>query len=61
MSDCERFAQVAHDKLANERFAQIFLTKLYFLVCFLEKHQRFAHSLFFNEGSERIAQVAHQK
>ena len=35
MSDCKRFTQVAHDKWANERFAQIFLLKSYFLVCFI--------------------------
>ena len=35
MSDRERFAQVAHDKWANERFTQIFLTKIIFLVRFI--------------------------
>ena len=66
MSDHERFAQVAHDKWANERVAKNFLTKSlksYFLVRFLyvKKPEQFAHSLFFNEWYEQFAQVAHQK
>ena len=65
-SDRELITQVAHDKSANERFAQKNLTKMiksYFLVCFLyvKKTECIAHSLFFNERCERMAQVAHQK
>ena len=38
MSDCEQFAQIAQDKLANEPFAQKLLakkSKILFLVCFI--------------------------
>ena len=35
MSDLKRFAQVAHDKWANEPFAQFFWLKSYFLACFI--------------------------
>ena len=47
----------------NEWFAQKNLTKIIFFGTFfvsLKKTERFAHSLFFNEQCERIAQVAHQ-
>ena len=62
------FAQVAHDKWANERFVPKNLAKnlkFSFLVVlyrfFLLKNKRFAHSLFFGERCEWIVQVAHQK
>ena len=69
MSDPERFARVAQRKWANERFAQKILAKkskilffsMFYIRFFILKNERFAHSLFFNERCEQIAQVAHQK
>ena len=49
----------------NERFAQKNLTKIVFFCTFCCKffslNKRFAHSLFYNEQCEPIAQVTHQK
>ena len=47
MSHHERFAQVAHDKWANERFAKNVLTKtIFFGTLFVRKKKTRAHSLF---------------
>ena len=70
MSNCERIAQIAHVKRAicsgcswkMSDSLKIFWTKIVFFVHFLyvkKKPERFAHSLFFNERCEQIAQVAH--
>ena len=77
MSDCERTAQVAHDKWANHSFFwtncsfALSLTKneqfpqknltKLIFFCKFKKKELFAHCLFFNERCEPIAQVAHQK
>ena len=76
MSDRDRFAQVTHDKWANERFAQQNLTKIIFFdTCFVRLKKsdsliplflmsdvsKSLRSLTKNERCERIAQVAHQK
>ena len=37
MSDCERIAQVARQKLANERIAHLFEKIAHFCSCFLQK------------------------
>ena len=45
--------------MINERMSdslKFFLAKIFFDL----KNEQFAHSLFFNEQCERIAQVAHQ-
>ena len=71
-SDCEPIAQVTHDKWAtvsdslrslmineqNFKKSKIIFFGTFF-VCL--KKQMIAHSLFFNEWCERIAQAAHQK
>ena len=59
MSDREGFTQVAHDKWANERFAQKIWLKSNFMVCFLyvvlKNNEQFAHSLFLiSEVSESL-------
>ena len=54
MSNSKRFAQVPHDKWANEQLAK----KIKNLIL---KNERFAHYLNFGERCERIGQVAHQK
>ena len=76
ISDCEWFAQVAHDKWANEWFAQKIWLKSYFWYIFVRLKKKkcllnpsflmsdvseMLRSLTKNEGCEQIAQVAHQK
>ena len=71
-SNCEPIAQVTHEKWAtvsdslrslmlNEQNSKKSKIKFFgtFFVCL--KKQVIAHSLFFNEWCERIAQAAHQK
>ena len=50
---CHTVAHLIWAKWANER--------MFYIRFFILKNKRFAHSLFFNEPCEQIAQVAHQK
>ena len=69
-SNHERFAQVAHQKWANEWIARflewiahsrILFFSMFYIHFFYFKNEQIAHSLFFGEQCEWIAQVTHQK
>ena len=59
MTKEQPWANSLRSLMINERWTQKIWLKLYFL--YDKKNQWFAHSLFFNERCELIAQVAHQK